>query len=92
MKEGICMVNKNPEKNLNVSWVIIGIGTLLALIGAMITREYRVNFLVWTGLLVIIAGVIYHLATVRCPYCGHSLAGYRPLPKTCPKCQKTFED
>ena len=85
------MVNKNPEKNLNISWVIIGIGTLLALIGAMITREYRVDFLVWTGLLVIIAGVIYHLATVRCPYCGHSLAGYRPLPKTCPKCQKTFK-
>ena len=28
---------------------------------------------------------------VKCPYCGHSLVGYRPFPKECPKCHKKFE-
>ncbi len=85
-------MKESPEKNSKISWIIIGIGTLLALIGAMTVQEYRVNLWVWTGLFVIIAGIVYHLLMVRCPYCGHSLAGYRPLPKVCPECQKNFED
>ncbi len=88
------MIKKNPKKNLITSWIIIGAGTILVLIGAMITeaREYKVAFPVWAGLFVIIAGVAFHLLTVRCPYCGHSLAGYRPTPEVCPECHKTFED
>lgn len=27
----------------------------------------------------------------RCPYCGYSLAGYRPLPEECPKCRKNLD-
>lgn len=83
---------KNPEKNLIRSWIIIGIGTLFAIIGAMTTQEYKVNLWLVIGLLVIVSGIIYHLVMVRCPYCGYSLAGYRPLPTGCPKCHKSFKD
>ncbi|MBR2640240.1 MAG: hypothetical protein IKL18_08660 [Oscillospiraceae bacterium] len=86
------MKKRNPEKESIVSWIIMGTGALLAVIGALITNGYKVNLLVWSGLFVIIVGILYHLAMVRCPFCGHSLAGYRPLPKTCPKCDKKFED
>lgn len=86
------MRKRNPEKNSIISWIIIGIGTLFAMIGAMTTQEYRVNLWLLIGALVIVGGILYHLVMVRCPYCGHSLAGYRPLPKDCPECHKTFED
>lgn len=86
------MRKSTPKKNSIISWIIIGIGSLLAIIGAMITQEYKVNLWLTIGFLVIVAGIIYHLVMVRCPYCGHSLAGYRPLPKDCPKCHKMFGD
>ena len=50
-------------------------------------RNSRISWIVIGGLLVI-GGIVYHLAMVRCPYCGHSLAGYRPIPKECPCCHK----
>ena len=86
------MKNENPEKHLIISWSILGIGALLAIIGAMTTQEYKINLCLMIGILVIVGGIIYHLVMVRCPYCGHSLAGYRPLPKECPKCHKSFEN
>jgi len=82
------MRNKTPEQNLKISWIMIGVGALLALIGAAITQDYRVNVFVVIGAMVIFVGIAYHLITVRCPYCGHSLAGYRPLPEICPKCNR----
>ena len=84
------MRNKSPEKNITVSWIILGIGALLAVIGAMMTQEDRVNLLLVIGGLIVVSGIAYHLIMVRCPYCGHSLAGYRPIPKECPKCHKHF--
>lgn len=82
---------QHPEKHLYISWIIMGIGALLALVGAMTTLEYRVNLCLILGLVVIVGGIVYHLMMVRCPNCGHSLAGYRPLPKVCPKCERSFE-
>lgn len=86
------MRNGNPEKYSIISWIIIGIGGLLAVIGAMTAQEYKVNFWLWMGAIVIVGGIVYHLVTVRCPYCGHSLAGYLPLPKVCPACHREFEE
>ena len=85
------MRNESPEKNSVISWIILGIGALLAVIGAMTTQEYRVNLLLIIGGLIVLCGIAYHLIMVRCPCCGHSLAGYRPIPKECPKCHKQFE-
>ena len=85
------MRNESPEKNSVISWIILGIGALLAVIGAMTTQEYRVNLLLIIGGLIVLCGIAYHLIMVRCPCCGHSLAGYQPIPKECPKCHKQFE-
>ena len=85
------MKNESPKKNSIISWIILGIGALLAVIGALTTQEYRVNLCLIIGGLIVVAGIVYHLVWVRCPYCGHSLAGYRPLPDQCPKCHNTFD-
>ena len=85
------MKNENPEKNSNISWIILAIGALLAVIGTMTTQQHKVNLLLIIGGLIVVLGIVYHLLFVRCPYCGHSLAGYRPLPDECPKCHNTFE-
>ena len=85
------MKNESPKKNSIISWIILGIGALLAVIGALTTQEYRVNLCLIIGGLIVVAGIVYHLVWVRCPYCGHSLAGYNPLPDQCPKCHNTFE-
>ena len=85
------MKNENPKKNSIISWIILGIGAFFAVIGAMTTQDYKVNLLLIIGGLIVVVGIVYHLLLVRCPYCGHSLAGYRPLPDECPKCHNTFE-
>ena len=85
------MRNESPEKHCSISWIILGIGALLAVIGAMTTQEYRINLLFIIGGIIVVGGIVYHLRMVRCPYCGHSLAGYRPIPKECPECHKEFE-
>lgn len=82
----------NPKKNSVISWTMMGIGVLLAVAGAVTVQEYKLNFWLLLGFLVVIAGIIYHIVMVKCPYCGHSLAGYRPFPEECPKCHKKFED
>ena len=42
--------------------------------------------------MVVVGGIVYHLTMMKCPYCGCSLVGYRPIPKECPKCHKKFEE
>ena len=67
-------------------------GILLAVIGAMTAKEYRVNLCLLIGAMVVVGGIVYHLTMMKCPYCGCSLVGYRPIPKECPKCHKKFEE
>ena len=84
-------MNNSPRKHAGISWFILGTGILLAVIGAMTAKAYKVNPCLLIGALVIIGGIAYHLVMVKCPYCGHSLVGYRPMPDECPKCHKKFE-
>ena len=86
------MKNNSPQKQAAISWIILMIGRLLAVIGAMTAKEYRVNLCLLIGAMVVIGGIVYHLTMMKCPYCGCSLVGYRPIPKECPKCHKKFEE
>jgi hypothetical protein len=35
------MKKRNPKKNLVISWIVMGIGALLAVAGAVTAQEYR---------------------------------------------------
>lgn len=83
---------KPLRRALGVSWLLILAGAALALIGALLWRAGVSGTgmaLVWAA---VPAGVVFHLVKVRCPACGHSLAGYRPLPDTCPQCGQPLRE
>lgn len=82
---------KPLRRALGVSWLLILAGAALALIGALLWRAGVSGTgmaLVWAALV----GVVFHLVKVRCPACGHSLAGSRPLPDTCPRCGQPLRE
>ena len=70
------MKNNSPQKQAAISWIILMIGILLAVIGAMTAKEYRVNLCLLIGAMVVVGGIVYHLTMMKCPYCGCSLVGY----------------
>lgn len=84
------MKQNTPKKHAHISTMILGIGIVLILIGRMTVRNYAMNLWIGIGLFVMVVCFIYHFMFVRCPYCGYSLAGYRPLPEECPKCHRPF--
>ena len=55
------MKKKNPQKNLIISWIVIGAGIFFATIGAVTAQDYKLNLWLWIGFLTIIAGIVYHL-------------------------------
>lgn len=80
---------------LGVSWLLILAGAALALIGALLWRAGASGAgmaLVWAALAAVPAGVVFHLVKVCCLACGHSLAGYRPLPERCPRCGQPLRE
>ena len=46
------MKNNSPQKQAAISWIILMIGILLAVIGAMTAKEYRVNLCLLIGAMV----------------------------------------
>lgn len=86
---------KPLRRALGMSWLLILAGAALALIGALLWRAGASGAgmaLLWAALAAVPAGVVFHLVKVRCPACGHSLAGSRPLPDTCPRCGQPLRE
>ncbi len=74
------MKNNSPQKHAFISCLILVTGILLVVIGAMTTKEYKINLCLLIGAIVVIGGIVYHLPVMlKCPYCGCSLVGYRPI-------------
>lgn len=84
--------NNGPAKGVRISWILVLLGTVLALTGALISQNGNPNGLFWLGMAVILAGVVWQFVTVRCPGCGFSLVGFRPIPKECPRCHRKLEE
>lgn len=82
---------RNPKKNAKIAAIIMGLGAAIAIIGGLTSKSYDLNLCFWIGFGTIVAGIADYLLTVRCPECGHLLAGYRPFPEVCPNCHKQFE-
>ena len=58
------MKNNSPQKQAAISWIILMIGILLAVIGAMTAKEYRVNLCLLIGAMVAVGGIVYHLTKI----------------------------
>ena len=86
------MKNNSPQKHAFISCLILVTGILLVVIGAMTTKEYKINLCLLIGAIVVIGGIVYHLIMMKCPYCGCSLVGYRPIPKECQSVIKSLNN
>ena len=64
------MKNNSPQKHAFISCLILVTGILLVVIGAMTTKEYKINLCLLIGAIVVIGGIVYHLIMMKCPYCG----------------------
>ncbi len=81
----------SPLKNSKIGWSIMLVGAAIALIAAFIHKKYDATILFYVSLFLVLVGSGWQIFTVRCPHCGHSLCGYRPIPTECPKCHAKFE-
>ena len=55
------MKNNSPQKHAFISCLILVTGILLVVIGAMTTKEYKINLCLLIGAIVVIGGIVYHL-------------------------------
>ena len=67
------MKNNSPQKHAVISCLILVTGILLVVIGAMTTKEYKINLCLLIGAIVVIGGIVYHLIMMKCPYCAARL-------------------
>lgn len=64
----ILMKNNSPQKQAAISWIILMIGILLAVIGAMTAKEYRVNLCLLIGAMVVVGGIVVLQGQLKCAY------------------------
>ena len=59
------MKNNSPQKQAAISWIILMIGILLAVTGAMTAMEYRVNLCLLIGAMVVVGAIVDHLSLIH---------------------------
>ena len=59
------MKNNSPQKHAFISCLILVTGILLVVIGAMTTKEYKINLCLLIGAIVVIGGIVYHLIMMK---------------------------
>ena len=82
--------HRTPKQNFYIAFLIVGIGSALEVIGANMSPEQELNFLLVAGAMIAVSGIVWGFLTIRCPRCGRFLMG-RPFPKTCPRCHEKLE-
>ena len=66
---------------------LLGAGILLAILGA----AKDAGLIKGLGFLLIVGGLIAHVAWIRCPFCGGYLGRYFGSGMHCPHCGKKIE-
>ena len=74
-----------------------GIRTVITVVGVILVLIFRpssrdtVNAGMIIGLILIIAGILWHLLFVRCPHCGSPFRLRGGIPRHCPECGKYID-
>ena len=85
---------EKQKKTLHEHFVVIQnlmfVGLGIMVFGAVIDTGIWTWILMTVGLLIAVAGCVYHYKFFRCPHCGQ-IPHSRGLPKYCPNCGKELE-
>ena len=85
---------EKQKKTLHEHFIMIQnlffIGLGIMVFGAVIDTGIWTWILMAVGLLVAVAGCVYHYKYWKCPHCGNRL-NVRGVPKYCPDCGKELE-
>lgn len=82
-----------PRQWCRVGWGISGLGGVLIVVGGLLSRPLEPHPLLWVGVVLFLAGVVFNLFKVRCPQCGCFLAVHgKVFPDYCPKCGAKLEE
>ena len=75
-------------------WIHTGLlaaGGLVSVLGAKLGERGTAHPVLWLGLGMIIAGILWRVFFVKCPHCGSKLYNVRELPEYCPDCGEKLE-
>ena len=88
------MLKKLRELSLHTHFGIRTAITTIGVIVVLVSRSFSRNDMnagMVTGLILILAGILWHILFVRCPHCGSHFSLKRALPKYCPWCGKYID-
>jgi len=86
------MKNLTVKQHANVSGNLTLAGLAIAAIGAYFSNPLEPHFILWVGIAILVAGMLYRLLFVRCPHCGDRFIGLRTFPEFCPQCGKKMDE
>lgn len=81
-----------PRRWCRLGWGISGLGIVLVLVGGLLSRPLEPHPLLWVGVVLFLAGVVFTVWKARCPECGCYLAfQVKGMPEYCPRCGVKLE-
>ena len=76
-----------PRQWCRIGCGISGLGFVPILVGGALSRSLAPHPLLWVGVVLFLAGVVFNILKVRCPECGCYLAFHgKVFPDCCPRC------
>ena len=72
--------------HLNIHYAACFIGAVIMMLGCYISQPLTLHPIVYAGMVILAAGLVWRILFVKCPHCGNGLYNCRSLPKHCPDC------
>lgn len=78
--------------HVRIHMILFWSGVAFAVAGSIFSKPLQPHWLLWLGIAVFLASLLYRVVTVKCPHCADKLLGSRVIPKHCPNCGKELEE
>ena len=77
--------------HLKVHIITLFAGVFIGLVSSQFNVNDELNFGMWLGLILMLAGMLWGPVFLRCPHCGCWLGRRHGIPNFCPSCGKKLD-